>query len=471
MKICFVQKQAFPYFGIMSLAGRLGAAGIESDVVITNLERDFISALKESAPDIIGISCLSTEHAWLKDTAERIKTTFPSTALMAGGIHAILYPETVLAIPAIDFVCTGEGEGTILALCSAIAEGSSVDQIKGIGYRRQGQPVLNGRETDVVDVNDSFEDRLVYYRRYALLREDELKQFISSRGCPYQCTFCFNQQLHRLFPAQKNRVRRKSPKHLVEEIERARATAPILAVFFADDLFTSSKKWLQEFVPLYRQRIGVPFMCITRADHLDDETGELLKRAGCHTVSFGIESGSEEIRTRLLRKQITDAAIIRCSDVLTRKGIRIQTSNMFCLPDETLEDALSTVKLNIRIKADFVFTPIFMPFPGTELAAYCIEKNYLPDDFGFEHLPQSFLRHSILALPDRKRIENVQRIAYFLVKYPALFRMAEPLVRHVRAAWCYYPFLFIGTLLRYKSERGISLAGAIRFLWRFRKSY
>jgi radical SAM superfamily enzyme YgiQ (UPF0313 family) len=256
----------------------------------------------------------------------------------------------------------------------------------------------------------------------------------------------------------------------VVEIEQTRQVAPISSVFFADDLFTSNKQWLREFVALYRKRINVPFMCVTRADHMDDEIAELLAQAGCHTVSFGVESGNEELRTRLLKKQITDVAIIRCAETLHRKGIRVQTSNMFCLPEETLEDALATIRLNIRIKTDFVFTPIFMPFPRTQLANYCISKNYLPEDFGFEHLPQSFMMHSILNIPDRRRIENLQRIAYFLVKYPSLLGFAESFVRSVRASWCYYPFLFLGTLLRYKSERGLSFAGAVRFLWRFRKS-
>lgn len=470
VKICFIQKQAFPYFGVMSLAGSLKAAGVATDAIITNLESDFIAPLTESCPDIIAISLLSTEHGWLCEVVPRIRTVFPAATILAGGIHAILYPEEILAIPGIDFVCTGEGEETLPALCHALSTGRTFNGIRGIGYRDGDAVIINERAPLLPDLNGCREDRSVYYRRYEMLRNDELKQFIASRGCPYRCTFCFNERLNSLFPVQGNRVRMKSVRQLIEEIEAARSFAPMSSLFFADDLFASDKKWLKEFGELYRQRINIPFMCLIRADRMDEETAGLLKDAGCHTVSFGVESGNEKLRTTLLNKQITDEQIIRCAAVLHRQGIRIQTSNMFCLPDETLNDALQTIRINIRIKADFVFTPLFMPFPDTRLAAYCVEKGYLPPDFDFAHLPQSFLRHSILNIPDRVQIENLQRIAYFVVRYPFLLPVAEPLLRAVTARWLYAPFLYLGTLLRYKAERGLSWRGAVTFLWRFRNS-
>jgi radical SAM superfamily enzyme YgiQ (UPF0313 family) len=470
MRVCFVQKQAFPYFGVMSLAGSLKSAGIESDSLIANLEEDLIGRLSASAPDLIAFSVLSMEHAWLEKTAAEARAALPDIPIVVGGIHAILYPEAILSLPAVDYVCTGEGEVTLPLLCRVLRDGGDVGAIRGIGHHAGGRPVLNEREEPIADVGEFREDRTVYYRRYATLKSDEQKQFIASRGCPYECAFCFNRQLHALFPGQGNRVRMKRPAVLIEEIEAVRSISPVGAIFFADDLFASDKGWLRDFVPLYKERIGIPFMCITRADRMDEETAALLKEAGCHTVSFGIESGRERIRREILKKTIGDASIIRCAEALHRNGIRIQTSNMFCLPDETLEDAFETVRLNIRIGADFVYTPLFMPFPGTELAAYCVAHGYLPADFGLRHLPQSFLAHSILDHPDRTRIENLQRIAFFLVRFPGLRRIAEVLVRRVTWPWLYAPFLYLGTVLRYRAERGLSWWGALRFLWRFRRS-
>lgn len=471
MHICFIQKQAFPYFGIMSLSGFLKENDIETDVLITNSEKDFISELRRIDPDVVGISALTMEHSWLRKTSQQIKNTFPNIPIIVGGIHAILYPEAILKIPEVDYVCTGEGEKTMLAFCDLIKNESNCEYIKGIGYKKDGEAVINEREPLLENISNSFEDRYIYYNRYSLLKDDELKQFIASRGCPYKCSFCFNEQLQNTFKTKGKYIRMKTPEHLIEEILRLRNISTIKSIFFADDLFTMNKKWLKSFAPMYKEKVNIPFMCVTRADHMDEEIAELLKWSGCHTVSFGIESGNERIREDILKKNISDEEIIKCAFILHKNGIRIQTSNMFCLPDETVDDAFSTIKLNVNIEADFVFSTIFMPFPDTQLATFCIEKGYLNKEFSFEHLPQSFLTKSILNLKEKEKIENIQRISYFLIKYPFLIKVSENLIKKYDFKKIFYPLLFIGTFLRYKEERKISISNAIRFLWRFKKSY
>jgi anaerobic magnesium-protoporphyrin IX monomethyl ester cyclase len=453
----------------MSLSGVLRHNGVDTEVLITNLERDFIGKLRDIKPDIIGMSVLSTEHLWLEDACEKVKENFPSIPIIVGGIHAILYPEEVINIPWVDYVCTGEGEKTLLDFCNTTENLRS--DIRGIAYKVNGKSVINEREHLCKSISDSFEDRDVYYRRYPILKNDELKQFIASRGCPYQCTFCFNEQLQDIFKSKGSYVRMKTPEHLIEEILRTKNNSIVKKIFFADDLFTMNKKWLRHFAPLYRDKINIPYMCATRANQMDDEVADLLRMSGCHTVSFGVESGNERIRMQVLNKKVSDNEIIECADICHRKGLRIQTSNMFCLPDETLEDAFDTIKLNIRLKTDFVFSTIFMPFPGTKLTKYCIANHYLKEDFSFKDLPMSFLTNSLLNLNDRDKIENVQRVSHFLIRYPFLLHIAEVIIKRSDMGKIFYPLLFIGTFLRYKEERKISFWSAVKFLWRFRKSY
>src|SRR3990172_10404598 len=136
MKVCFIQKEAFPYFGIISLSGYLKDKGVESTVLIANLEQDLNSRLKDMKPDLIGISVLTTEHMWLVEIGQQIKSNFPDIPIIVGGVHAILYSKAVLQIPGIDYVCTGEGELTLTYLCESIKKGKAdVRDIKGIGYR------------------------------------------------------------------------------------------------------------------------------------------------------------------------------------------------------------------------------------------------------------------------------------------------------------------------------------------------
>lgn len=472
MKICFVQREPFAYFGVMAISGYLKDRGIETAAVIATLEDDVVSSVKEVCPDIIGISVMTPEHGWLVSISAELKSALPDVPLIVGGVHAILYPAEILAIPSVDFVCAGEGESFLTRFCNELASRTlRPEEILGLAYRKDGSVLVNEREMLTGSLNDFMEDREVYYSRYPALRRDDLKQFVASRGCPYTCSFCFNEQLRNIFRGKGAYVRVKDPDHLIQEIRQVRDSSNMRTIFFADDLFTLNKKWLTEFLPLYRSEIGIPFMCTTRANLMDDEIASLLFESGCHTVSFGVETGSEKIRNTVLLKGVKNEDIERCAAVLKRHGIRIQTSNMFCLPDETLEDAFGTVRLNARIGTDLAFATLFMPFPGTRLASYCIERGYLDKSFSFSDLPISFLSHSILKLPDRVRIENVQRCSYFMIRFPSLQPLGEWLIRTVRWKWLFFPLIFIGTFLRYKEERDISLTGAIRFLWRFRKSW
>lgn len=471
MKVCFLQREAFPYFGIMSLAGSLKTEGIASAVLIDSLERDTIASLRALAPDLLGISVLTTEHVWLRDIAKTIRRNLPSTRIVVGGVHAILYPDSILDIPEVDYVCTGEGENTLLSLCRHLqGEEDGLEKVRGLAFRKGTDYIFN-EQAPFLELNNHREDRTLYYDRYPELRDDELRQFIASRGCPFKCTFCFNEEIRNKLKSTGSYVRRKTPNHLLEEISQVRAAYGMGSIFFADDLFTMNKSWLREFLPLYKKQIGAPFMCTTRADLMDDEIAALLKDNGCHTVSFGIESGSEKLRNELLGKGIMDRDIARCASVLKKHGIKIQTSNMFCLPGETLQDAFSTVDLNIAIKTDYAFATIFMPFPDTRLAQKCIQQGHLRSDFSFKDLPKSFLTRSILILPDKTRIENVQKCSFFMIKYPVLAPLFRKAITAIASRWLYYPFIFIGTFLRYKEERRISFASAVKYLWRFRKSW
>ncbi len=472
MKICFIQKGAFPYFGVIELSGFLKAKGHEATVLIDDLEVDLLAAIESTQADLLGISCMSTETGWLAETATEIRQRFPNAPLAVGGVHAMLYPEMVMSIAAVDYVCTGDGEMNLLQLFEAIAGKRAIDTVPGIGYRTPGgQIAFTPRAPLYQTLDGSLADRDIYYERYPQLGRDELKQFSGSRGCPFACAFCFNSQLRRIAQGLGAYVRRKPPEHFIEEITKTVSRYGVKTVYFADDLFLTNKTWLRSFLALYKERINAPFMCSVRADAVDEEIAEMLAEAGCTTITFGLETGNEELRKTVLQKSITDAHIRRCAHVLRKHKIRMQSSNMFCIPDETFEDALKTVKLNIDVGVKFAFCTVFMPFPGTPLSDYCISKGLLKKDFGFKDLPKSFLTHSIMDLPDRKRLQSVQRCAYFMIRYPALYKPLAFLVRHFGNSDLFYPLLFLGTFLRYKEERGITFSAAIRFLWRFRSSF
>src|SRR3989339_648578 len=136
MKVCFVQKQAFPYFGVMSVSAAIKHKGHESEVLIYALEKDITSKLLEIKPDVIGFSVLSSEHEWLGKISSQIKRMLPDVPLVAGGMHALMYPEDVMAFNSIDYICFGEGENIFPLLLDRLASGGFSEGIRGIGYKK-----------------------------------------------------------------------------------------------------------------------------------------------------------------------------------------------------------------------------------------------------------------------------------------------------------------------------------------------
>ncbi|TAN40607.1 MAG: B12-binding domain-containing radical SAM protein [Nitrospirae bacterium] len=472
-KVVFYQQFPLPYFGILSLVGYLKHHGYEPEIIISSLEKDPIDRLVELSPEIIGISAMTVEHRWLMQAAADIRRALPNSTIIAGGIHTVLYPEEVLSIPEIDLACTGDGEEVLYDILREM-EKKEPDwhSLRGIGFRSaEGAVCVNERAPLYSYRDEIIEDRSIYFNRYPLLARDTAHRFISSRGCPYHCNFCYNETLRNLFRNSGPYIRRKSIDNLIAEIRAVCGNNRTDAVFFVDDLFTMDKKWLGQFLLRYRKEINIPFVCTTRANIMDDEKAALLAEAGCRTVSFGLESGSYAIRKIVLNKDITDDLIIQCGRSIKKFGMHVQTANMFCLPEETLQDAFRTIELNIQTGTDFAFASLLMPFPKTAIADYCIEHGFLKSDYSFNDLPESFMNISLLDLKEKDVIINVQRLAYFFIRYPSLYKRFKGAVHHMKLRWFFDLLFAAGNFLRHREERGVSWLSALQYAWRMRKTF
>lgn len=470
--IVFVQQYAVPYFGVLAVASRLLHKGYKVDVFIESLEAG-LDALKRLNPRLIGISCMSPEHNWLINTSKAIRRELPHAAIIAGGVHAMLYPEEILRETEVDLVCHSEGEEVILKVLSELDKPSpDWGSIPGIAYRDGGNSVRSNARAEVVPYDEAIlEERSFYYDRYPQIARDTVHRFISSRGCPYKCSFCYNAVLRDALKGKGIYVRQKSVENFMREISAQCGKYRVESIFFYDDLFTFNKKWLRRFLEAYKREINIPFMCTSRANLMDEETAGMLARAGCRTISFGIETGNAGLRKKVLNKDITDEEIIRCGTLLRKHGIMVQTANMFCLPDETIEDAFKTIELNIKARTNYAFTALFLPFPNTELTDYCIKRGYLKADYSLKDLPHSFLNYSVLSIPDKEYIMNVHRLAYFFIQWPWFYRIAKNTVRYKVLTPLFKRIFLLSNLLRHKEERGISLWAAVRYAWRLRKSF
>jgi radical SAM superfamily enzyme YgiQ (UPF0313 family) len=471
--IVFYQQYAVPYFSILSLSAHLKHAGISAGVVIESLEDNPLETLKKLNPKLIGISVLSPEHNWLIKTSQKIKSILPDTKIIVGGIHAIFYPEEILESASVDLVCHGDGESTLLSVMNEIDKQSpNFASIAGIAYKDSKNKICMNERASLVPFNDEIiEDRAIYYDKYPQLAKDAVHRFFCSRGCPYKCSFCYNSNIHDIFKGKGTYIRQKSVENFIAELYLQTSKYPIKFIYFYDDLFTFNKKWLKSFLSIYKDKVGVPFMCNTRANVIDEEVASMLKDAGCRTAGFGVETGNERIRKDILKKEITDEQLIRCGLLLKKYGIKTQTTNMFCLPQETLSDAYETIELNIKAKTDYAFSALFLPFPKTEIADYCIKEGFIKTDYSLKDLPCSFLSNSILSLKDKNSIVNVHKLAFFFIKWPWFYKVFKGWVRLYFLNPVFSIIFIISNFVRHKEERGISFITALKFAWRLRKSF
>lgn len=469
MKVCFVQKQIFPYFGVMALSGHLKKQGYETDIVIDACEKDTVSALKKAKPDLVAFSVLSNEHAWLRQVSSELKKQIPGIPIAAGGVHSILYPEEVLALPGVDYLCRGEGESSFVELARCISLNKSTSDIPGICYKENGKPLMRDVAPITGNLDSFFEDRSLYYKRYPKLGKLALKVFMSSRGCPFHCSFCANSSIMRIFEGKGEYIRRKSPRHFVEEIKRVVSQYPTTSLFFADDLFAMDAGWLEGFASLYKKEVNLPYICTARVDVLKEEHARLLAESGCSTVSFGVETGNELLRKGLLNKAISNKSIFEGARIIKKMGIKMQTSNMFCLPDESVEDAVATVDLNIAIGTDYMFTTVLLPFPKTALAGYCIDKGLLKKEYSFEDMPNSFIQDSVLSLDNKETILNIHKVAHLCVRFPRLKPFLMHIAKKIKFRQLFLFLWLFGTFIRFREERRLSLGRTVRYLWEYRR--
>lgn len=468
-KVTFIQKNPFPNFGVLSMAGYLKEHDITADVIIPEMEKNIFASLRKSNPDIIGITCMSTEYLWFLDFIKSLKICFPHVPVILGGVHATIYSHEIPSALPLDYICVGEGERLLVDLIRDLKNKSKdLSHIAGLCYKKDGGWIKNSLR-DRIPCLDWKEDRDIYYQRYPQMAGDDLKQFLSGRGCYYNCNFCFNSQINSLYGNDAFKVRRKNPVLFISEINDVLLRYGARSLFFADDIFASDEKWLEEFISYYSASVGLPFMCTARADMITDKIAALLAKARCHTISIGVETGDENMRCEILGKRINNNVLLRASEILHDNKIRLQTSNMFVLPGETAEMAIKTIELNIKMKTKFAFTSFLMPFPNSKMASICQQSGFLKKDYTFKDMPNSFFSKSILDIPRKYIIENIQAAAYWCVRYPCLYPMLKKLV-YIKFPLFFRIMFLSGLFFRYKEERCINFLSTLKLFWRFRKS-
>lgn len=466
-KIIFIQKEMEDKLGPMILTAYLKYHGYKAEIII-NPQKN-IKELREKKPEFIGISLYSPSVDWAILTARCIKENLPDSLIILGGPHPTFFPQ-VVEQPDIDIVCIGEGEKPLLQLLKNY--NGSISSLKDVPnmWIKNGNSIIKNNVCSLLTEDElselPFSDRS-HYHKYSTLRNNPHKKIWTSRGCPFNCSYCFNHAYKQIYKGHGKIIRQRSVGSVIDELKELKKYA-WKTLEIIDDQFLLSKDWIREFCERYAKEIALPFACISSAKQIEHDVVGLLKKAGCRIMYFAIESGAEKIRKEIYNKPITNNDIYKAANALHSHNMSFVTFNMVGLPDETLEDIYETVRINQNIKATYPVCSILQPYPGTQIAETI--RKQTGKDLG-QKFTYSYFQSSIIDDPVKRRLfNNSQKLfSYFVksnVKYDKFVRLVKEPVLNIDKL---YPLIFYWNFGRdIKDRYGIGWLSLFRY-WLYSK--
>ncbi len=366
------------------------------------------SIIHEFTPEIIGITIASNDFIFAIEICSFLKL-ITNVPIVAGGFHATLAPEDILAEDCFDIAVIGEGEQSITEIASFKNNKSfykDLNNIDGIWFRNNGKIIQNKLRPLSSDIERfSYPDKSIFnYQKYININRG-LATFITSYGCPYECTYCINKELIRKF-GKPGFVRFKSVNYLIKEIKSIISNYNVREIEFYDDTFTINKQRTIQFCKIYSKKIGLPFCINSRADTINKDLMLRLKDAGCIRVAMGIETGDTNVRNKVLKRNQSDKVIIEAFMNARDSGLKTLSYNMIGIPYETKESIRKTIDLNRICSPDFIAISIFNAYKGTEIYDVCKKNGWLRHDRGLAYFQTSNVAHPNFTLTELKHIRN-----------------------------------------------------------------
>ena len=326
-------------------------------------------------PDVICFSAITNLYMPIKKLARQFKKLMPKVPIICGGIHPTSLPEETIEEDCFDMICLGEGEGAMEDLLQRMREKKSYNDIKNLWVKDATGHIHKNEKRPVIRPLESLPNPdKSFFAKYGALTSRIM--IMTTRGCPFACTFCVNSFRNAAYSGEVY-LRQRTVDNVIADMVEIKKKYNPKKFRFEDDVFAFNQKWLNEFKVAYREKINLPFHCYVTPSTAKDEILEGLKEAGCESVSMGIQSGNEKIRTKMLHRRHTDELIIAAAQRIKKHGLKLQAEYIFGFPTETPEDMWSSFELNDKLDAYNTASFIFYPYPKTALAEYSLQNGYL----------------------------------------------------------------------------------------------
>lgn len=350
-----------PPIGLMYVAAVARQAGHDVKIIDRNVDYFSLSKMRKFNPDIVGITAMT--GPMLLDAVQvskKVKAIFgKQVPVVWGGVHATILPRETLKNDFVDFVVVGEGEYAFLELIEMLRrQDTNFNVIEGLAYKASGEIIINGPRTVIKNLDE------LPYLPWDLINAKKYFDIeivlVTSRGCPFSCTFCISGRF-----GKEHRYRCQSPERVVEEIHRIEKLTDNKHLKFHDDFFTSNYTYCKEIFDKISSDYSL--LLYTRVTFINQPFLDLLKKFKRVWLSFGVESGSERMLQKYKKRITVDQ--IRNAFLLCKRqnNIRTKASVILGAPTETREEIDMTLRLMREINPTRHTYCVYTPYPGSEL--------------------------------------------------------------------------------------------------------
>ncbi len=378
VKINLAVDMNMPPLGLLYIGDALTKAGYKVKIhhILPEDVNNCAQEIVQDSPLFVGFSVFTGNCMPSYAALSRLIKSKTDIPTVWGNAHPSLLPEQCLNEDYIDIICIGEGELTSVELANALENKIDLSQVKGISYKKKGLAVINAEREFIKDLDNYYLNwDLVDITKYIQPRW-KLKRVLpvtTSRGCPYACGFCYNQQFNR------RKWRAHSVDFVVSRLKDLVNKHNLDGLLFLDDEFFVDKNRSFKIV----EDIGLPYYTNARVEYVDEEFAQRLNVSKCRVIMFGIESGSDRVLSDVIHKGSTVKDSLKAVGILSKyKDLEIAISLIFAFPGETYEEFRASVKLIIKLLKIHpnmsVTTGFFLPVPGTQLFKSAIKEGFVP---------------------------------------------------------------------------------------------
>lgn len=476
MRILFITKEWLFHerMGVMYLSSALKQRGYAVRLAIADKIgiNNTLQLVNEFKPQVIGFTVMTGEYFALLNLNRILKKHFEFIAVF-GGPHATFFPE-IIHDHSVDAVCVGEGDLAFPEFCGRINDCGAFWKSPNFRVKYKKEVFTNELLPLVKDLDTlPFADRDLMYGADEDLLHEGRKMFISGRGCPYHCSYCFNEKYNEIYRQKGKVIRYRSPQNLINEIILLRKDYFVDYVWIGDDNFlVKPRDWLKGFSALYKEKVNLPFSINVRANNVNSQVIALLKEAGLDSAWMGVECGNQDIANSILKRNLTNQQILKAAVILHKYKIKFMTENIFGLPvTNAYAVDLQTLDFNLKLKPTLAIASLLYPFPGTPVKSYALANGYLNPNADFLQTSKCSTMFNFSSKL-KMRIENLQKLFPLIVRFPLLRRFTNFLtLLPLRPVYLLLFYFWYGYILKFKiyTFRSLSreLSAYVRLWWSF----